>query len=80
MSEDKKQASQRNKALVKKEDQEQFIQEKFTEDEVKELLQEGFTKDQIAWVAKEKIQADKQCRIIGRIVEILTWIFPFPRG
>ena len=37
MSEDKKQASQRNKALVKKEDQEQFIQEKFTEDEVKQL-------------------------------------------
>ena len=57
-------------------EQEKLIKEKFTEEEVKELLKEGFTMEQIAYVAKDKIKGDKQCRIIGIIFDILTWFIP----
>ena len=70
-----KQATQRKKPLAAKDEQEKLIKEKFTE-EVKELLKEGFTMEQIAYVAKDKIKGDKQCRIIGIIFDILTWFIP----
>ena len=70
-----KQATQRKKPLAAKDEQE-LIKEKFTEEEVKELLKEGFTMEQIAYVAKDKIKGDKQCRIIGIIFDILTWFIP----
>lgn len=72
----KKQITQINKPLVEIEEQEELIKEKFTEEEVEDLLKEGFTREQIAYVAKENIKGEKQGRIIGFIVEILTWIFP----
>lgn len=72
-----KQATQRKKPLAAKDEQEKLIKEKFTEEEeVKELLKEGFTMEQIAYVAKDKIKGDKQCRIIGIIFDILTWFIP----
>ena len=72
-----KQATQRKKPLAAKDEQEKLIKEKFTEEEeVKELLKEGFTMEQIAYVAKDKIKGDKQCRIIGIIFDILTWVIP----
>ena len=71
-----KQATQRKKTLAAKDEQEKLIKEKFTEEEVKELLKEGFTMEQIAYVAKDKIKGDKQCRIIGIIFDILTWFIP----
>lgn len=80
MSKNKNQTSEKNKPFVEKEEQEKLIKEKFTEEEAEALMKEGFTREQIAYVAKEKIKGDKQCRIIGRIVNIITWIFPFPRG
>ena len=71
-----KQAPQRKTPEAEKEEQEKLIKEKFTEEEVKELLKEGFTMEQIAYVAKDKIKGDKQCRIIGIIFDILTWFIP----
>ena len=62
--------------VCSKDEQEKLIKEKFTEEEVKELLKEGFTMEQIAYVAKDKIKGDKQCRIIGIIFDILTWFIP----
>lgn len=72
----KKQTPERNKPLVEKEEQENLIKEKLTDEEVEDLLKEGFTREQIACVAKEKKKCDNQSRIIGRIINILTWIFP----
>lgn len=62
--------------LVEKEEQENLIKEKLTDKEVEDLLKEGFTREQIACVAKEKKKCDNQGRIIGKIIDILTWIFP----
>ena len=70
-----KQATQRKKPLAAKDEQEKLIKEKFTEEEVTELLKEGFTMEQIAYVAKDKIKGDKQCRIIGIILISLHGLF-----
>ena len=47
-----------------------------TDKEVEDLLKEGFTREQIAYVANEKKKCDEQGRVIGKIIDILTWIFP----
>ena len=72
----KKQTHHSNKPSVENEEQENLIKENFTEAEVEDSIKEGITKEQIAYVAKEKIKGDKQGRIIGIIIDILTWIFP----
>lgn len=72
----KKQVPDRNKPLVEKEELEDLIKEKLTDEEVEDLLKEGFTREQIAYVANEKKKCDEQGRVIGKIIDILTWIFP----
>ena len=70
----------KEKAPIPKEDQESLIHEVFTQEEIDDLIKEGFSQEQIAYVAKDKIQGNKITRWIGKIIHLLTWIFPFPRG
>ena len=40
------------------------------------MLKKGFNREPIADVANEKKKCDEQGRVIGKIIDILTWIFP----
>ncbi|MFQ7538550.1 MAG: hypothetical protein ACLRL6_15015 [Clostridium sp.] len=71
----KKQVPDRNKPLVEKEELENLIKEMMTDKEVEDLLKEGFTENKLhMWPMKRR--NDEQGRVIGKIIDILTWIFP----
>ena len=72
----KKQTPEKNTPFVEKEELENLIKEMMTYKEVEDLPKEGFTREQIAYVANEKKKCDEQGRVIGKIIDILTWIFP----
>ena len=72
----KKQTPEKNTPFVEKEELENLIKEMMTDKEVEDLLKEGFTREQIAYEANEKKKCDEQGRVIGKIIDILTWIFP----